>query len=313
MNRFRNILVAIDTRFDQHQVVMEAAKLAEKSGARITIIDVLPEFSWELKMSLPDHEQVSEKMTKEKASVLENVAANVAAKGISVQTAVLHGQTSVEIIRHVLREKHDLVMRVTKGSNSKETSFFGRTAFRLLRKCPCALWLMQTDKAAAYQNILACVDSATHSQIDEQLNDVVCELAAEVAAYHGVTYSILHAWQMWKSGMILSRMGPDGYKKLHSDIRQHEEKLFNKLLERHGMMLGDENIFLEEGETPTVIQHFVKEHQTDLLVMGTVGRSGVQGIVMGNTAERILSRVECDVLAVKPADFESPIQLSDSA
>ncbi len=55
------------------------------------------------------------------------------------------------------------------------------------------------------------------------------------------------------------------------------------------------------------IQSGVEELDADLLVMGTVSRGGVAGLLMGNTAERLLDRVDCSLLTIKPADFISPI------
>ena len=53
----------------------------------------------------------------------------------------------------------------------------------------------------------------------------------------------------------------------------------------------------------------MKQYDIDLLVMGTVARSGIPGLVIGNTAERLLPQVPCSLLAVKPAGFESPVTL----
>jgi nucleotide-binding universal stress UspA family protein len=51
------------------------------------------------------------------------------------------------------------------------------------------------------------------------------------------------------------------------------------------------------------------EEQIDLIVMGTVGRSGISGLFIGNTAEKVLQKVDCSVLAVKPEGFVSPVKL----
>jgi universal stress protein E len=44
-----------------------------------------------------------------------------------------------------------------------------------------------------------------------------------------------------------------------------------------------------------------------LLVMGTIARTGITGVFVGNTAERLLPQIPCSVLAIKPAGFKSPI------
>ena len=47
--------------------------------------------------------------------------------------------------------------------------------------------------------------------------------------------------------------------------------------------------------------------KADLVVMGTVARTGIAGVVIGNTAETVLSQLQCSVLAIKPKDFVSPV------
>jgi universal stress protein E len=54
----------------------------------------------------------------------------------------------------------------------------------------------------------------------------------------------------------------------------------------------------------------LEEHSIDLLIMGTIGRSGIPGVVTGNTAERMLPLVQCSLLAIKPDDFVCPVSLS---
>jgi nucleotide-binding universal stress UspA family protein len=51
-----------------------------------------------------------------------------------------------------------------------------------------------------------------------------------------------------------------------------------------------------------------KKLGVDLIVLGTVGRGGVEGMFLGNTAESVLVYGDCDVLTVKPAEFVSPIR-----
>jgi nucleotide-binding universal stress UspA family protein len=56
------------------------------------------------------------------------------------------------------------------------------------------------------------------------------------------------------------------------------------------------------------IGQLAKRLDNALVVLGTVGRSGIQGMLLGNTAEKVLSTCDCSILTVKPAGFVSPIQ-----
>jgi nucleotide-binding universal stress UspA family protein len=58
-------------------------------------------------------------------------------------------------------------------------------------------------------------------------------------------------------------------------------------------------------EVPTLSRHL----EADLIVMGTVARTGIPGFIMGNTAEAILNQIDCSVLAVKPPGFVTPVTL----
>ena len=66
---------------------------------------------------------------------------------------------------------------------------------------------------------------------------------------------------------------------------------------------------LVKGPAHKEIPIVAKQIEADLVVMGTVARTGVPGFIMGNTAETILNQVECSVLAIKPAGFITPITL----
>jgi len=59
-----------------------------------------------------------------------------------------------------------------------------------------------------------------------------------------------------------------------------------------------------------VIPELVKHKDIDLIVMDTIGRTGIPGMIMGNTAERLLDRVECSILAIKPEGYISPVTLA---
>jgi len=52
-----------------------------------------------------------------------------------------------------------------------------------------------------------------------------------------------------------------------------------------------------------------EELQAELIVMGTIRHAGIEGILIGNTAETILHRIDCSVLAVKPEGFVTPVTI----
>ena len=72
---------------------------------------------------------------------------------------------------------------------------------------------------------------------------------------------------------------------------------------------GKEIVHMVQGRPGTAIPELMKREGAELLVMGTVCRTGIPGFFIGNTAEMILGQVDCSVLTVKPKCFESPVKL----
>ena len=56
------------------------------------------------------------------------------------------------------------------------------------------------------------------------------------------------------------------------------------------------------------IRRIAKHQAVELIVIGTVGRSGVKGLLLGSTAERVLDTCGCSILTIKPDNFVSPIE-----
>lgn len=287
MKKFKNVLVATDTRLDAHPIVDEAANIAQRNSAVLKIVDVVPEFPWTVRLAMKNHEHVRDLMGREKQERLETLAAPIRDKGIGVETKVLLGKTSVEIIREVLRDKHDLVLRVAKGKDSRRSGFFGTTGIRLLRECPCAVWLVVTAPTPHYKHVLGCVDTSSRDKLDAELNGKVYELASLVSEYHGAELSIAHAWSTYVEELLHGRMNRQVFEEMKAERHGEIEARLIAFLQPHGFTTDSDNVHLLKGDAATVIPSFVNERGVDLVVMGTVARSGPMGMIFGNTAERI--------------------------
>ncbi len=71
----------------------------------------------------------------------------------------------------------------------------------------------------------------------------------------------------------------------------------------------DPQLHLIEGDAKQIVPTIARDLDVDLIVMGTVARTGIAGFFMGNTAESILTRLDCSVLTVKPPGFICPVTL----
>ena len=106
----------------------------------------------------------------------------------------------------------------------------------------------------------------------------------------------------------IGKTAPDELNRIKAEVRRaHADKL-ERLTSPYISEAGKMHVHLVQGTAGHVVPEFVAHNEIDLVVMGTVNRTDVPGLFMGNTAEIILSRVACSVLAVKPDDFQTPIK-----
>ena len=83
----------------------------------------------------------------------------------------------------------------------------------------------------------------------------------------------------------------------------------HQLLGHIHIPLEGENIHLREGMSEAVVKQAITELNVDVLVMGSVARSGIPGLLIGNKAEKLLTTINCTVLTIKPDGFVSPVPL----
>ncbi|MEM7235344.1 MAG: universal stress protein, partial [Planctomycetota bacterium] len=91
--------------------------------------------------------------------------------------------------------------------------------------------------------------------------------------------------------------------------RRESAEHLSQLLEHSRVSIPEERVLHVKGAPDRTIPRTVLEKNIDLLVIGTVARTGVPGWIMGNTAERLLEQIACSVLAIKPDGFISPVTL----
>ncbi len=309
MAEYKKILVATDTRLDNHPIVDEAALIARQNNAKLKIVDVVPDFSWVVRLALQEHRDIRETVVAKKREQLESLATPLRESGLQVETQVLNGRSSVAIIREVLRGDHDLVFRVAKGKSSQRKGFFGTTGIRLLRDCPCAVWLATADPSPQYNHVMACIDTSSDETLDAELNAKVFEAASFVSRQHQSRLSVVQAWTIFGEEFLFARTRMEDFERLSSNVRQRIQTLLDQFLQPRGSSVRAKNVYMLKGDATVVLPLFAAERNVDLIVMGTVARSGAAGLIMGNTAERILDQIECSVLALKPKDFACPIRM----
>ena len=92
----------------------------------------------------------------------------------------------------------------------------------------------------------------------------------------------------------------------HDELKEESLKKLQKLVLDYAEGAPIEAVVLD-GHPRDAIPEYVADQNIDLIVMGTVCRTGIKGFLIGNTAESIMEDVRCSILALKPQGFVSPI------
>lgn len=334
MKRFRNILVVCDRELSDSRALNAALQIAEDNNAAITLLQVLPPLTALQTFAKPQTPEQMELSYRNfylnKLQLLTNKFADKAL----IRCKVVVGTGFIETIRAVLRNQHDLVVKVAE-SVSWIKRLFGSNDMHLLRKCPCPLWILAPDAPLELKRVVATIDLPMPGMTDghrsdghrsdghrdeDDLNRQIVELAASVSALQGSTLDFLHAWQPYEAGAVLMwcefpdkaqvELAQSQYQSVQIAMSGFKQQVQRWLSAEVYAYLQPKFSLLQGSPTQVLAEKF-NELQPDLVVMGTVGRSGVAGLLIGNTAETILEQLSCSVLAVKPAGFVCPIQLQD--
>ena len=236
----------------------------------------------------------------------------------NVTVDVTLGKAFIEIIRHVTEHECDFVMKTAEPLSGLHSFLFASTDQHLLRKCPCPVWLRTPDAKLIPKRIIATVDldisDADEPETLAQLNREGLAAANCLAAPDAAETVVLHAWEAIGEGMVWAfssggdaRVQADTYVNSILDARQKAMVRFLQEARAQTAHVAPLTPLLIRGTPETVIQQAAEELGADVVVMGTVARTGVRGVFIGNTAENIINRLTCSVLAIKPQGFVSPL------
>ncbi len=322
MKRFKSILLICDEDSVHDALIQRAIRLAKANDASITAVDVVDTAPGELaKMlgALPGaraREAEFEVLSFHRTRLAET-AAPIRAEGVPVTEHVLQGIPFIEIIRQVLRGGHDLVMKGAGGTGKGRSLFFTSTDLHVMRKCPCPVWIMKRGASPNYERVLAAVDPEPNETGKTQLNTLILDLATSLSSIDESELHIVNAWKLDEENALrhsaFARVPKVQVDQFVEERRHLCEGKLNQLLSQYPSAQTPYQVHFTKGAAREVIPDLADTEQIDLIVMGTVGRTGVQGLIMGNTAEAILHQVECSVLAVKPPGFETPVRLEAPA
>lgn len=325
MKRFKNILCVVEPEKICTLALERAVALAENHQASLTVIGVTPRIMIgdDMPAGGPTCTELQVAIENAQRKALETLVAPYG-KRYRIETRIFLGGTPfLETIREVLRSARDLVIKMAEEIDWLDR-WVGSDDMHLLRKCLCPVWLIKPQAPKAYRRILAAVDvddsyPAGEMEPRRALNQQILEMAASLALSESAELHVGHVWSAIGESTLRSPFVHTPEQKIMDyveKVKRQRAANLDALLRDMAANVGPDvpdylkpHKHLVKGTAGKEIPAMAKRIEADLIVMGTVARTGVAGFIVGNTAETILNQIECSVLAIKPPGFVTPVTI----
>jgi nucleotide-binding universal stress UspA family protein len=310
------ILVATDFLASAEAALREALWLAERCGAVVTVAHVLSDMRQAMcdtpagdrqQLVTGDIEAFERAVRRTADERLKELLAPYRQGPVEMHYETLLGVPFVEIIHAVHQERHDLVVAGTQGASGWKRFMVGSTAERLVRKCPCPVWIVKAGQERPVRTVLVPVDfSAVSSKALELAGSLAAQAGARLVVLHVVEVPAEEAFDILEP--VLPQTAEADTETAAGPLHHEAGQRLREFARSHVDPALAAETWLSEGAAWHAIDSAARRLNVDLIVMGSLARTGIPGLLIGNTAEKVMRSCDRSLLTVKPDGFVSPIQ-----
>ncbi|EKO3574346.1 MULTISPECIES: universal stress protein UspE [Vibrio] len=309
MSIYSKILVVADINHDEQPALARAVQLAAKSQSpsHITFFMSIYDFSYDMTsmLSIDERDAMRRGVIQQREQWMRSVAEPYIDSSIQFDVKVVwHNRPYEAIIAEVFSGQHDILIKGTHKHDVLESVIFTPTDWHLLRKCPTPVLLVKHSHWPENANIIASVHVGSEVDTHIQLNDIMVEQLLNLTQRLGASPYLVNAYPVTPANITIEL--PEFDPTTYTDaVRGHHLTSMKALRQKHGL---DENqTIVQQGLPEDVIPEAAKTLDAAMVILGTTGRTGLSAVFIGNTAEQVIDKINCDVLALKPAGYISPL------
>ena len=310
MQRLDRVLAVIDPTMDAQAGAAKAARLARLAGASLELFvcDFDPALSGAPFFDTDTLKRQREDFVARRRERLERLAEEFRTPGLEVTTHV-HWDNPLHagILRRVAEWAPDLVVKDTHYHSPLRRALLSHTDWQLIRACPVPLLLAKPVEWPARPRVLAALDPTHRHAKPAALDGDILDAALLVAGLLEGRVEAVHAF--FPAALLAATAGmagtPLAADVATEDVIEAERATLGReladLLASRGLEAGA--VRLLQGSAAELLPRHAEQAEAALVVMGAVSRSRIKDWFVGSTAERVLDRLPCDVLVIKPTDF----------
>jgi nucleotide-binding universal stress UspA family protein len=284
MYKYRNILVAFDGSEPGMNALRESLKFASDEHCRVTVISVIPTYEGDLSALWTNN--IRSSMEKQCSSALSEAVKVAQKEGVRIETVCEEGEIYERIVDIAGAENYDLIVMGKKGLSLVERALVGSVTARVIGYSRQDVLVIPDGAKIAWKKLIVATDGSSYSE-------VAGRRAIEIAAQHNSEIIALSAVDVTVEFMIRAQ---EVYEHTVANAKTFADSIKERAISAN---IRADSI-VKDGEVFKVIIDAAKEYQADMIVMGSLGRTGIKRLLMGSTAERVLGHASFPVLIVKP-------------
>lgn len=292
----RKILVVTDPEFS-NEVVINRMREVPKEGTVFRVEHYLA----------PTHAKdgnAFKDAIQSKKSWLEALVEPLKSEGYQIETGVhAYGKLHEAIIANAVDFSADYVFKPLRHHSGLQRLMYTSTDWNLVRFCPCPMLLVGEKSAVRHKPVLASLDLESSDSEHKVLNADVLARSKALAGLIESEVHIVNAYNMVSIGSADSSL-----EQLKYEAVQGARDEYLKRGQEIASAEGIEHVHVQEGTPEMVVNDVADQIDAGIVVLGTIARSGVAGMFIGNTAESVMEGASADVFVVKHRDFVSPLK-----
>lgn len=239
----------------------------------------------------------------EKKAWLADLVKPLVDEGFNIETGVhAYGKLHEAIVANAVDFGADYLFKPLRHHSGLQRLMYTSTDWNLVRFCPCPMLLVGEKTTVRGKPVLASLDLESTDQAHKDLNLEVLDRAKALSGLIAGEVHIANAYNMVTVGGVDASIEQLKYQAVQSA----REEFYNKGREI-AQANNIEQVHVQEGAPEMVINEVADSIDAGIIVLGTIARTGVSGMFIGNTAEAVMEGASADVFVVKHADFVSPL------
>lgn len=283
------LLLATDGSLFSEGAIREAIRLAKKCSSKLSALSVI-ETNPEYAAIAP---QLLEKAEKAAREHLESVKAQAKKEGVDCSTSILEGEDSYNYIaEEAAKNKIAMIILGRRGRTGLKRLAMGSTAARVIGHAPCNVLVVPKAAIVEFKSIVVATDGSPYST-------AAASEAIGIAKKNSsklTVISVVPAELATPTDVDFAATGLELLAEKEMQAAEKNAKAVKEAAQKEGVAV---QAFVMTGKPADAIIETAKEKNADLIIVGSHGRTGIERLLMGSVAERVIVMSSCAVLVVK--------------